>query len=193
MGIFDWLRKKREQVDDANAAEMEYRGIFNARVKKTGAKVDPELNQIFLKGYFSPYNHFKKVLTESDTNYQNTGKEYYARQHTESISGLMNSSLQSLEQCPDPTSQKGTEYLGSALGGFLVAVEYGITSPAFLTSESPKILDKAKLISIQLKKLGKSISPKFISRRMIKIADKHAKHMTEDQIDLIAKLGALFK
>ena len=49
MGIFDWLRKKREQVDDANAAEMEYRGIFNARVKKTGAKVDPELNQIFLK------------------------------------------------------------------------------------------------------------------------------------------------
>ena len=45
MGIFDWLRKGREEQKDLGSAEEEYLSVFGLSKGKKGPKVDAELNK----------------------------------------------------------------------------------------------------------------------------------------------------
>ncbi len=165
-------------------------------MKKIDKKRLNELRLIFLKGFLSHYNLSKRRLLDLNKQFELTTKSsrdqghYIARITIETVQSI-NSCHQLLDKCEGELNEDIAKNLGYALGIFIAAIEYGFVSKGYNKTENFFYL--VGYIAKSLKRLNKSVTNKFITNRLKKIASRNADSLDREKIDLLIKMGKLFR
>ena len=181
----EWFSEDR----DLRAAEEDFLATFNdAQIKASF----PD----FVKGFVKAYNQNKSLLLESEKECVEASKVKrddgkYMDEFSRVVLACFSRADYLISDIEKSHKLYPNDY-GRLLGEVLSAVEYGIVSTWFYDIEfRDQILGLVRSISINLKKLNKTVKAQFIRNRLIKIARKNKK-IRADKKESIIRIAAVF-
>ena len=197
-----------EEAKDRDAAEREFLALLNEAIKsqmvsKTEAKSERD---IFIRQFIRVYNDIKANLTQ--TYKENNNGVFDPSRNPDrwfdEVLGWIRGASEHIMYHPgqkrDP--KELAEELGTCIGMFLAAVEYGVAMPWAFTQITAgyeghyrfyrEVYDFTEKIARALKQLNKHVKHKFIRNRLIKIGKIHKDQLRDGQKKLLAQIAACF-